>query len=93
MSELMVRDPAGARRPNRVVRWLAIGFGYLLATVAVVALVLAAFALRDNADEQHTQTKCAQASAYAAYLSTPKVVSTQKDRGNLFGLVLQCGFP
>jgi hypothetical protein len=89
----MVRDPSGPRHPPRIVRWLAIGFGYLLATVAVVALVLGAFALRDTADEQHIQTKCAQASAYAAYLSTPKVESTQKDRGNLFGLVLQCGFP
>ena len=94
MSELVVRDPSSSSSRRSRLAWrVAVVFGYLLAVVAVVALVLGALAVRDVADEQHTQTKCQQASAYAAYLSTPKVSVTQKDIQNLFGLVLQCGFP
>ena len=58
-----------AQRPRaRRSRWrvVAVIYRYLLATVAVAALVVGALALRDNADEQRTQSRCSQALAYAA---------------------------
>jgi hypothetical protein len=56
------------RRRRTTRRWphiAAIVYRYILATVAVAALVAGALALRDNTDEQRTQTRCVQALAYA----------------------------
>jgi hypothetical protein len=92
VSEVVVRESWGSRR-GRLIWRLVVAFGYLLATVAVVALVVGALALRDAADEQRTQTTCQQASAYAAYLSTPKVSVSKKDLDSLFGVTLKCEFP
>jgi hypothetical protein len=44
-------------------------YKYLLATVAVAALVVGAVALRDSAGEAHQQTKCDQSIAFSSGLA------------------------